>query len=914
MPFTKTLIAVLAVLLCYSTTALAAEAFDNCCSVPYDKEMLCTDLPSSFNPESTSQLQSLFGRPSSHGACWINGWTELSPIVRLNSCRVGTITRRFKITPKGYDGEPVTCEQTVYINGVHEYQIKFPADVSSNCGVPNPNTIELYQSECDLLSVSVKDERFTAGADECYKVFRTYRMINWCEFNEGNSKAINISRDEDCDGKPGDEPVWVIRKANGDVFIDRDRNERNSEPSKAELKASCEPDNSYQEGYWRTFKLDEYSPLYARRGFWQYTQVIKVFDGNAPRIEPEAYESFCSISNATCRGTADISFSVSESCTPDDVNISVFFYENGEAVEMTPENDIADEVLSGEYPNYSISGEYSIGNHEFAILATDGCGNAGSIKLPFEIADCAAPSPTCLQMISTDLMPVYDEENNLTGGMTVIWAEDFVIKELNDCSSDLTFSIHRQEMIDEGIEEASPEHKSIEILCEDGPIVTVYIYTWDAFGNYGKCVAAVRTTDFLSLCDPFSDFLIAGQIRTPIGEVVDQVEVRMDGHEEHAAAQENGFYIFRDLEAEESFTITPEKSGDAIDGINTMDLVYIKRHILGTIPLENPYQIIAADVNQSGSLTTIDLVHLRRLILSIDTEFRNNDSWRFVDAHHQFTDPQQPFLDEIPEAVTIKEMDRVVIDMDFVAVKTGDVTGNSMTQDPTEKIQARSEYGKTFAFNNQLVSEGQRIQLDFKLNSGEEIAACQFSFGVNAQLFDIGRIQHGALTSEENFNTTLLDRGIFTFSWNTNDGNNFESTSNDLFSVELIAKASGELKDNLQIDSRYTAAMVHSASGQAGTVNLDIQEGETPFDTFQLFQNQPNPLSGQTTIGFYLPKASPTVFTVYSLQGRVLYQTSATYDSGSHRIDWEAGALPAGLYIYQLQAGTQIQSRKMIVR
>ena len=70
--------------------------------------------------------------------------------------------------------------------------------------------------------------------------------------------------------------------------------------------------------------------------------------------------------------------------------------------------------------------------------------------------------------------------------------------------------------------------------------------------------------------------------------------------------------------------------------MSTFDLVLISKHILGINTFDSPYKHIAADVNQSGSITAFDLVQLRQLILNITTEFSNNDSWRFVDANHTF--------------------------------------------------------------------------------------------------------------------------------------------------------------------------------------------------------------------------------------------------------------------------------------
>jgi hypothetical protein len=60
-----------------------------------------------------------------------------------------------------------------------------------------------------LITVNVNDEIYEATSDECYKILRTYKVINWCEW-DGESDPIVIGRDEDCDNNPGDEDVWVM--------------------------------------------------------------------------------------------------------------------------------------------------------------------------------------------------------------------------------------------------------------------------------------------------------------------------------------------------------------------------------------------------------------------------------------------------------------------------------------------------------------------------------------------------------------------------------------------------------------------------------------------------------------------------------------------------------------------------------
>lgn len=94
------------------------------------------------------------------------------------------------------------------------------------------------------------------------------------------------------------------------------------------------------------------------------------------------------------------------------------------------------------------------------------------------------------------------------------------------------------------------------------------------------------------------------------------------------------------------YNFTPNTSGvdilnfkfknntDPLNGVNVWDLSLISRHIQSIPAFTNPYQMLAADVNASGTITTFDIVQLRKLILGQFTNFGQIsslvDSWRFV--------------------------------------------------------------------------------------------------------------------------------------------------------------------------------------------------------------------------------------------------------------------------------------------
>jgi hypothetical protein len=89
---------------------------------------------------------------------------------------------------------------------------------------------------------------------------------------------------------------------------------------------------------------------------------------------------------------------------------------------------------------------------------------------------------------------------------------------------------------------------------------------------------------------------------------------------------------------------------------------------------------------------------------------------------------------------------------------------------------------------------------------------------------------------------------------------------------------------------------------------------ENPLD-YKLSQNYPNPFNPSTTIEFRLGKAVNVSLKVYDILGREVANliTNQLYNEGSHSIHFDASTLASGLYLYRLEAGGFIQTRKMML-
>lgn len=97
-----------------------------------------------------------------------------------------------------------------------------------------------------------------------------------------------------------------------------------------------------------------------------------------------------------------------------------------------------------------------------------------------------------------------------------------------------------------------------------------------------------------------------------------------------------------------------------------------------------------------------------------------------------------------------------------------------------------------------------------------------------------------------------------------------------------------------------------------GTTNVE-NEKEIPTN-FELSQNYPNPFNPTTTINYQITKNDFVSLKVYDILGNeVATLVNEEKATGSYEINFDASSLSSGTYFYKLQAGSFIESKKMLL-
>lgn len=404
--------------------------------------------------------------------------------------------------------------------------------------------------------------------------------------------------------------------------------------------------------------------------------------------------------------------------------------------------------------------------------------------------------------------------------------------------------------------------------------------------------------------------IVSGKVATYFGEAVEDVKVQIVGEERLECATDlNGAYSLS-VSGDSEYNLSASRTDDQNmnKAVTTVDMIKTRRHILQIQEFSSPYQIVAADVNLSGSVTALDIVQMRKVVLGINEGFNNGSNWLFIPETYDLS--LDPFYFDTHLNISLVDQD---LNLDFVAVKIGDVN-NSWTNQDAARISK-----STIALNlERLELKEELIEIPLTVSNFNEISGYQFSITWDANQLEYQGIEHMAL--EGYFNENFIDEGILTTLWDEPNGQSIDLENGTvLFTLKFIAK-DDKANSLVELNSTITQALVFdsqlntlSINSLTAHVNLEEQLNER----MELYQNVPNPFEQATEIGFRINKAGLVKLSVINLLGETIYTHEQDYKAGVYSIPWikskSLRPVPPGVYLYRLESSGQELIKKMLI-
>ncbi len=391
-------------------------------------------------------------------------------------------------------------------------------------------------------------------------------------------------------------------------------------------------DHTFQDGL-NAANLNLNAPLRGAHpdGNIRYQQTIKVVDNMDPVVTCLPQINVC-IFEQDCKTTFSLPLPEAEDC-----NETLTFSASGTLGSgLGPFTD----VPPGIYPmTYSVD---------------DGCNNVGTCQTTVLVRDCKPPTAYCLNGLSVTL----EQDGSVT-----IEAEDLDAGSFDNCSDTLNLSFT-----------PNITDSLLELTCFSIGFVTVQIWVTDEAGNQDFCETFIFVDDNTGACQGLP--LVGGSVTTPNNLPVKGVHVGVNGTTQMMVVTGSDGQFEFEVPSGGDYTMLPVKDTFVLNGVTTFDLVLISKHILDIDLLDTPYQMIAADANHTNTITTADLVAIRKVILQQSSTFPNNTSWRFVAKNFVFPNPLNPFETPFPELLNFNNLEEDVLNASFTGIKIGDVSGN----------------------------------------------------------------------------------------------------------------------------------------------------------------------------------------------------------------------------------------------
>jgi len=735
------------------------------------------------------------------------------------------------------------------------YKVKFPNDTTVyGCGAGAPASypeIEQYGNCSFNVGVSVSDMVFniTQGGG-CKKILRTFTLIYWCDYD------------------PNSGPVFITNPPDTDIG-----------PT----------------------LFGESSNM----GHLQYTQIIKVVDAEAPTFVdcPTGPLEFCDLTSNDpaqynnghvnlCEGPVSLSAKVTDVCSKTDLLLSYRLFLDLDG------NGSMETYLSSSSPNAwpidktivgtdTLMGSITFptgfglpyGTHKIEWIANDKCGNETICKYEFIVKDCKAPTVVCINGLSVNIMQT---------GMITLTDLDFIKDYYDNCTPKSQIKIGiRKAGTGAGFPDSS---HTVTFGCSELGPQNVEVWAEDAYGNADYCLTFVNVQDNMGSCAPPNK--MPGTVKTFAQKPVPGVQVELQKYNialKTAQTDADGNYELVGLTSGCYFSLAASMAGaPAKAGINTLDALLVAAHVDTYMPLPSPYQLLAADVDKSGSLTQADIMSISKVLLGVQTSFPDKPVWQFVPGSFTFANPSQPWAGSVPNATPTFCMSEAMPlpNADFIGIKTGDVNGSSGANFQTQATNDRSAEGEVFfQAKDKVFAPGDEVRVEITTPDIANLVGFQFTLDFDPTVLALQQVEPDLVPADF---TATPGEGHVTASWHSVVMLDPTVVGKDMylraFTLVFKAQKSGTLSEQVRMTSSVTPAEAYLRDLKQVDATLKyLPITVMPGKRLRLLSLWPNPVQDRMTASFYLPEPGPTTITLTDAAGRVLHIEQADRTEGYHQ-------------------------------
>jgi len=557
-----------------------------------------------------------------------------------------------------------------------------------------------------------------------------------------------------------------------------------------------------------------------------------------------------------------------------------------------------DGVKVAEGASNTLQNTFPLGAYTVEWTVSDGCGNSDTDIQDLNVFDGTPPTPVCHNGLSASLVGDDTDGDGTIDTETVeLWASDFDAGSYPNCNNPITFSFS-----------SDTTDNVMYFDCSHIGIQEIDLWVTDVYsGAQDFCTGFIDIQDEGLCPDQHIVVTVEGQVHTETLQMIQGVSVMLEANAGMSSTDLSGTYAFENMPMGGDYQVIPQHDINYSNGVSTIDIIMIQRHILGIESLDSPYKLIAADIDGNERINGVDLVELRKLILGIYQDLPQNTSWRFVSSDHVFVDPTNPWTGPIPERYDINNLSGDM-NLDFIGVKIGDVNDDVVLNATGEPDNHSA--GLSFDARISMVNQGDVESIPVYATDYKDIIGWQTTFTYDADRIEILAVIPGALNFQENEHSYMGKQGLMSISY---DGE-AQSVEEDVVLFELQVRALKDISAGEEV-VQVTSDLTRSEAYDKNFVKYGINSHKLKVEEAEILSLYPNPFVKEAELSFFHPEGGAARFEFYDVNGKVLKVIDGDFKPGSNRLslnrsDFETTGM---VYIRMLTESNSITEYRMIV-
>ncbi|MCB9316823.1 MAG: HYR domain-containing protein [Lewinellaceae bacterium] len=889
-------------------------------------------------------------------------------------CSKGTITRTFR----AFDchGQSSQCTQRVFVNYEQDYWLKFPNDVIITVcdGTGNYGEPEFNGEDCELLGVSFEDEIFTVVPDACYKIERTWTVINWCTYSP-NQPCVAVPNPNP--NATSNNPANLVGPTIAPLGTPQPWTPTNVRVNPTDPQTT-NYSVFYHGGTYTNYATGQQItvPSIANNNCFKYKQIIKIIDGQKPVVQcPASPVEICDLtpndsqfwnesywydaqtmSHDLCEAPTDLCVTATDLCSGSNISIRyiLFLDLNGDGVMETV-------VSSSNPPGYN--------NVQF--------GNAQNPNFTG-----GTPSAFDERPVPANQKYGFTIQNTVSGNDKTACVRWNTIQQPNNyVVPQLPYGTHKIKWVVTdgcGNEEVCEytfvvkDCKKPTVVCINGLSVNIMptkmISLWDTdFLQYTEdnCTpsnllkTAIRKsgtgTGFPTNPDGTPQKSVTFDCNELGTQFVELWSMDLAGNadycETYVIVQDNmgicgtnfgnvaGALKTEGANGLEDATVTLTGSHPALPGGSLFDVTnQTGDYMLNAVPLAGDFTLTPMKDNDPlNGVSTFDLVLINKHILGLEPL---NTPYKMIaaDANNSRSITTFDIVElrklilgiytELPNNTSWRFVDKAynfpnpANPFSTIFPETKQIANMQASMDQEDFVSVKTGDVNGNAVTSSLMSTEDRTAgtllfdvEDRAVKAGEEFTVTfKAAEKVQGYQFTMNYNNLELVNIAPGASMQLDNFGVF-----AKEGaltTSWDGTNQAEFALTFRAKANGMLSQMLGVSSRITKAEAYNAGADRLSVAFRFNgaNGSTIAGLgFELYQNTPNPFINKTQIGFYLPEAAEATLSIFDESGRMIFTQRGDYSKGYNAVTIDRGVLnTSGVLYYQLETADNSATRKMI--